>query len=342
MEILDQLAVALGFATLAGINLYLVTFVTGLAIRMQWVVLDERYADLQALASDPVLVVAGVLMVTEFLADKVPWVDSVWDSFHTLIRPVGGGLLAVSAIGTTRPEYDVIIALVAGGAALLSHGFKTGTRMAVNASPEPVSNTVVSVAEDVAVLGGLALMKAEPKLVGGIAVLFLLLAAFALPKLWRRIRGFYWLLFHNVLGDRKAADAPHGLGPEAHAALFGAAPGAEVLWSAPVLCGRTRGLPGLRSWLRGRLVAVRGTGARSRLFFVGNLWRRVVCVEIPGNGPLEIRHERGLLGQKLAVYDTAGKFLAMFRVPVRQGRIRERVVEALGGLGPSLPRSGTV
>jgi len=338
MEILDQLAVALGFATLAGINLYLVTFVTGLAIRMQWVVLDERFADLQTLASDPVLVVAGALMVTEFLADKIPWVDSVWDSFHTLIRPVGGGLLAVSAIGTTRPEYDVIIALVAGGAALLSHGFKTGTRMAVNASPEPISNTLVSVAEDVTVLGGLALMKAEPKLVGGLAVLFLLVAAFALPKLFRRIRGFYWLLFHNVLGDRKAADAPHGLGPEAHAALFAAAPGADVLWTTPVLCGRTRGLPGLRSWLRGRLVGVRGTGvgSRSRLYFVGNQWRRVVCVEIPGDGPLEIRHERGLLGQKLAVYDTSGKFLAMFRIPVRQGQVRDRVVDLFRSPGNAL------
>ncbi len=330
MEILDQLAVALGFATLAGINLYLVTFVTGLAIRLQYVMLDERFADLQALGSTPVLVVAGALMVTELFADKIPWVDSVWDAFHTLVRPVGGGLLALSAIGTTRPEYDVIIALVAGGATLMSHGLKTGTRIVVNGSPEPVSNTVVSVAEDVAVLGGLALMKAEPKLLAGLCIVFLLAAMFILPKLIRRIQGFYWLIFHNILGDRQASGAANSLTPEQHAALLAVAPESELLWNVPVLTGKTRGLNGMRPWLRGRLVAVPGPGSRSRLFFLANKWRKVACVEIPGEGPLEVRHEKGLLGQKIAIYSTSGTFLAMFRVPLRQGRLQDKLAELLG------------
>jgi len=329
MEILDQLAVGLGFATLAGINLYLVTFVTGLAIRFHWVLLDERFTDLQVLGSPPVLAVAGVLLVVETFADKIPWVDSLWDGFHTIIRPVGGGLLAVSAIGTTRPEYDVIIALVAGGATLMSHGLKAGTRVVVNGTPEPVSNLVVSTAEDVAVIGGLALMSSEPKLFAGLCIVFLCLCVIIIPKIVRRVRAFCWLVWNNVAGDRPT-DLPFGLTAPQHAALLGKALDPEILWSVPVVTGRGKGLAEVRSWVIGKLVAVRGTGSRTRLFFVGKTWRRTFCTELPSDVPLVIRHERGLLGEKLAIYDTAGTFLAHFRVPRSQGKLHERVAAALG------------
>ncbi|MCB1093026.1 MAG: DUF4126 domain-containing protein, partial [Verrucomicrobiae bacterium] len=147
MDILNQLAVALGFATLAGLNLYLTVLVTGLAIRMDWIQLSSQYDQLSVLGSDAVLIAAGIFFALEFFSDKIPWVDSLWDGVHTLIRPVGGGLLAIQTLGTSDPAFDVIIGLLAGGTTLVSHGFKAGTRLVVNASPEPVSNIVVSTAE---------------------------------------------------------------------------------------------------------------------------------------------------------------------------------------------------
>ena len=209
MEIIDQLSVALGFATLAGINLYLTAFVTGLAVRMNWLVLSEQYGDLSILGSDVVLAVSGALLVIEIMADKVPWVDSLWDSFHTLIRPVGGGLLAISTLGTVDPQFQVIIGLVASGATLVSHGAKAGTRLVINNSPEPVTNATASAVEDAAVIGGLMLMHVSPKVMAAVCVLFLAFAIFAFPKMFRRIRGFYWLLYQNLVGRR-----PHRAFPQ--------------------------------------------------------------------------------------------------------------------------------
>ena len=116
MDVLDQFAVALGFATLAGLNLYLTVLVTGMAIQFQWIALLPKYESLAVLGEPAVLIAAGALFLLEFFADKVPWVDSLWDVFHTLVRPVGGALLALQAIGGTTPAFDVVIALVAGSA----------------------------------------------------------------------------------------------------------------------------------------------------------------------------------------------------------------------------------
>src|SRR5438094_859688 len=132
METLQLLGVALGLATLAGINLYLTVFVTGLAIRMEWIALAPQYHQLEIL-SDPVIIgIAGFLYFVEFFADKVPWVDSLWDAIHTVIRPVGGAFLAIRALGTPNPVFDVVIGLLAGGAALTTHSMKAGTRLLVN------------------------------------------------------------------------------------------------------------------------------------------------------------------------------------------------------------------
>ena len=144
MEILETLCVALGFATLAGLNLYLVVFVTGLAINQGWVDVSSTYPDLLVLGDPAVMTAAGVFFCLEFFSDKVPWVDSLWDSIHTLVRPVGGALLAIHTLGPTEPAFDVIVALLAGGTTLVAHSFKSGTRLALNASPEPVTNIAAS------------------------------------------------------------------------------------------------------------------------------------------------------------------------------------------------------
>ncbi|MEO0448261.1 MAG: DUF4126 domain-containing protein [Verrucomicrobiota bacterium] len=324
---LDQLAVALGFATLAGINLYLTSFVTGLAIHFNWVVLAERYEELSVLGEWPVLCVTGALLLTEGLADKIPWVDSVWDAFHSLVRPVGGGLLAISTLGATQPEFDVIIALVAGSTTLVSHGFKAGTRLAVNHSPEPFSNGAVSLAEDAAVFGGLALMAVNPRILAVACFLFLLFAIVSFPRIFRRLKGFYWLLFQNFFGiKRMESTAGHTLPAVYAQAISEATPGGQINWEVPVLVSRGGELPGVRPWLMGHLVGVT-VGGREQMQLVMRKYWRTVSVTLP-EVPMELTHEEGMLSEKLHLYDPNGGFRISFRIPKSDGSmlapLRER------------------
>ena len=129
MDQLKLLGVALGLACLAGVNLYLTVFVTGLAIHQHWIVLAPAYQSLAILGNPLILWISGTLYVLEFFADKVPWVDSAWDTVHTIIRPIGGALLAIRVLGQTSPAFDVVVALVAGGASLVTHSAKASTRL---------------------------------------------------------------------------------------------------------------------------------------------------------------------------------------------------------------------
>ena len=148
VEILEQLGIALGLASLAGINLYLTVLVTGLAIRFEWVSLAAQHESLAILGNEWIIGVAGVLFLVEFFADKIPWVDSAWDSVHTVVRPAGGILLALAALGELDPVVSVIAALLFGTVSLTTHAAKAGGRVLVNLSPEPVSNSATSLAED--------------------------------------------------------------------------------------------------------------------------------------------------------------------------------------------------
>jgi uncharacterized protein DUF4126 len=164
VEKLDLLAVALGLATLAGVNLYLTVFATGLAIHFHWITLGPQYQSLEVLGNPWIISIAGVLYLLEFFADKIPWVDSIWDAVHTVIRPIGGALLAIQVLGHPSPAFTVIVALLAGGTSLLTHTAKAATRLASNTSPEPISNIGLSLGEDAAVLGGLTLIHFAPLL----------------------------------------------------------------------------------------------------------------------------------------------------------------------------------
>ncbi|MEP2774399.1 MAG: DUF4126 domain-containing protein [Luteolibacter sp.] len=188
MEVFDQLGVALGLASLAGINLYLTAFVAGLAIRFNWIDLAVAHESLGVLGNEWVLGVAGTLMVIEFLADKIPWLDSGWDAVHTLVRPAGGILLGMGALGEMDPAVLVIGGLLSGGASLTMHGAKAGTRLLVNMSPEPVSNSVASVAEDGLVLGGLALTAVAPVVAFFVFVVVLALAVVIIRKTFGSMR----------------------------------------------------------------------------------------------------------------------------------------------------------
>ncbi len=159
LEILATLGRTMGFSFAAGINLYATVAILGIAKRFGWVDLPEQF---RVFDNDVVIGVALVLYVIEFVADKIPWVDSVWDAVHTVIRPIGGAVIAVATLGDASPTIKGLAALLGGTLATGTHLTKAGTRAAANTSPEPFSNWALSLAEDVFVIGLSALALKYP------------------------------------------------------------------------------------------------------------------------------------------------------------------------------------
>ncbi len=187
MTLIDQLGVALGLSALAGLNLYLTVLVAGCAVRFHWIELSGAYQEMAVLGHPWVLGVASALLVVEFFADKMPWVDSMWDLAHTLIRPAGAIFLTLAVLGKMDPVAVTVATLLAGGAALSTHGTKSGIRAFLNLSPEPVSNSVASVTEDGLVLGGLGLIALAPGIALFLFIGVVILCTAAAIWLWRRI-----------------------------------------------------------------------------------------------------------------------------------------------------------
>ena len=156
MDALAGLGRTLGFSFAAGVNVYATVLILGLASRYQWVALPPQY---QVFDNTWVIAGAALLYVVEFVADKIPWVDSVWDAVHTVIRPIGGALIAVASVGQTSPGMQVAVGLLGAALATSTHLTKAGTRAVANTSPEPFSNWILSLTEDgfVVALGLLAL-----------------------------------------------------------------------------------------------------------------------------------------------------------------------------------------
>jgi hypothetical protein len=184
----EILGLAASVSLLSGWRLYLCIFATGVAMHSGWLALPAHLHQLDILANPWVIGVAGVAALAEFLADKVMWIDSAWDAVHTLIRPVGGALLALAIVDPGDPKWQVIALILGGGASLLTHSAKAGTRAVVNASPEPVSNILVSTTEDVATGGLLILALANPIIAIGVALLLLAGATATLVMLRRALR----------------------------------------------------------------------------------------------------------------------------------------------------------
>jgi hypothetical protein len=176
MSAIELIALASTVSLLAGWRLYLVTLVTGLAMKFGWLPLPDQLHALDVLASNWIIAIAAIGALAEFFADKIAWVDSAWDTVHSLIRPVGGALLAMAIIDGGDPTWQVGSFLLGGGAALLAHAGKAGARALVNASPEPFSNVVVSTGEDVATAGLLGLAIANPVAAALIAIILVILS----------------------------------------------------------------------------------------------------------------------------------------------------------------------
>ncbi|MFC4294433.1 DUF4126 domain-containing protein [Novosphingobium tardum] len=189
--IVEILGLAASVSLLAGWRLYLCVLATGIAMRSGLVPLPDHLASLQVLANPWIMAVAGFGAVAEFFADKVAWLDSIWDTVHTVIRPLGGAMLALAIVNPQDPAMQVIAFLLGGGSALLAHGGKAGARAVVNTSPEPFSNVVVSTAEDVATGGLLFLAFHNSVVAAGIALVLLVLAIWLLLLARRVLRRIF-------------------------------------------------------------------------------------------------------------------------------------------------------
>src|SRR6266404_1878185 len=337
MDRLDLLAAALGLAALAGINLYLTVFATGLAIHFHWITLAPQYQSLEILGNPWIISIAGVLYLLEFFADKIPWVDSIWDAVHTVIRPIGGAFLAIQVLGHPDPAFTVIVGLLAGGTSLASHTAKAATRLSANASPEPFSNIALSVGEDIAVVGGLALIYHNP--IVALSIFAIAMAAFLYfaPRILRAMKAKIWLAWKklNVPAYFNApAKLPIVLSGDL-AEIFSKQDllGGTTAWAVPCLSGRGGKFP---ANLFGALVAI--NEEPRKLLFIARKGRRPFIRAIDLDGTLPA-HEPKFLSENLIIAPNSGnggRYLFLF--PRSSANEVEQIVddlrERLGKRGP--------
>lgn len=185
MDWFSTLSLALGSAWTSGINLYATITVLGLFQKIGWAKLP---GGLEVLDNWWIIGIAGGLYLIEFIADKVPYVDSVWDVVHTFIRVPAGALVAYSATSQVDPSLNVIATMLGGGLALSSHGTKAALRAGANISPEPFSNWVLSIVEDIIAFVGVILAIFAPVLIAVVLLVFLAFFIWFAPKIFRVVR----------------------------------------------------------------------------------------------------------------------------------------------------------
>lgn len=178
----------MGLSFVSGINLYATVLTVGLGIHFDFISIPQYASELAILGHPYVLMAAGAAYVMEFFADKIPWVDNLWDSFHTFIRPVGAALVSMKTMGTIDPAAELSLGILCGGVAFLSHTTKASARFVVNHSPEPFSNIGLSLAEDVGVIAGSWAAFQHPEVMLGLTLFFVAAFMFLAPKSFRLIR----------------------------------------------------------------------------------------------------------------------------------------------------------
>ena len=188
MDWLSTISLALGSAWTSGINLYATVAILGFFQKLGWAKLP---GGLEVLNNWWIIGVAAFLYLIEFVADKVPYVDSVWDVVHTFIRVPAGATLAYAAVGNYEPSIQVIAFLLGGGVAFSSHGTKATARAFANISPEPVSNWALSIFEDIVAIGGAVLVIFAPIVMGVVVGIFLIFFFLFFPRIWRALRKMF-------------------------------------------------------------------------------------------------------------------------------------------------------
>lgn len=200
--IISIIGLSMGLGWASGVNLYatmLTLGVLGVTGSM------ELPVGLETLENPVVMGAAGLMFAVEFFADKVPGLDSTWDAIHTFVRIPAGAILAASALGDVSGEMTVVAGILGGGLAASSHVVKAGSRVLINASPEPFSNWTASVVEDVSVIGAVWLALYHPVVMLVLLVVFMLLAVWLLPKIWRGIQSVFGFIARLFGGGDKTA-----------------------------------------------------------------------------------------------------------------------------------------
>lgn len=210
MGVFETLTLAVGGAWASGINLYATALTFGLLNAFGVIDLPP---ELEVLGSWWMISIAGTMYLVEFVADKIPGVDSVWDIIHSFIRIPAGAAIAAGAVGGFSGglggDVGSVLALLAGGTvAAGSHVTKAGTRAVINTSPEPFTNWAASVTEDVAVVGGLIFAVIQPIVFVIGLIIFVLLAIWLMPKIWRGIKRVFGGVRHPVDAARQARAGP--------------------------------------------------------------------------------------------------------------------------------------
>jgi len=199
--IVKIIALTMGAAWASGINLYAAILVLGFLGMTGNITLPP---DLQILANPIVFAAAGLMYLVEFVADKIPGVDTGWDTVQTFVRIPLGALLAAGAVGSVNPPLALAAAIVGGGLAAGTHAAKSGARVIINTSPEPFSNWIVSLLEDFTVIAGLWAALYHPWVFVALLAVFILLLIWLLPKLWRGVR-----MIFRVIGRLFSSTRPH-------------------------------------------------------------------------------------------------------------------------------------
>ncbi len=207
METVQIIALTMGVAWASGINLYAAIATLGLLGATGSLDLPPG---LEVLQHPGVIVAAGFMYCIEFFADKIPGVDTAWDGLHTFVRIPAGAILAAGAMGNVDPAVTLIAGILGGTLAATSHTLKAGTRVLINASPEPFSNIAVSLAEDTIVIAGLLSAVYQPEAFLVFVALFVLAAVWAIPRIWRGVR----LLFRRIADFFRPAHKAPGIRPQ--------------------------------------------------------------------------------------------------------------------------------
>lgn len=188
MDTMELLGSTLGLGFLAGLRLYATVLLIGLVVRFHWIALPPTFTHLSVLGNRWVLATAAAAATFEFLADKIPWVDSLWDSIHTFIRPAGAILLGATAASSEDPVTRTIIALLCGGVAFTGHSSKAATRLFANHLPEPFTNLALSLAGDIFVPAAFWVLIKHREIALGSMALFMFLFAWFSPPIFRSLR----------------------------------------------------------------------------------------------------------------------------------------------------------
>lgn len=293
---LETLIGALGLSFASGINLYATVLVIGLAHRFGWFpFLPEQ---LSGLGQPVVLWIAGILYALEFFADKIPFVATLWDGFHTFIRPTGAALLSMGLAEELGPGGQIVAFLLGGSIALGSHSTKAGARAMALTAPEPVTHAAISVAEDVGVIGLTTLVFTYPWVGFGVASVLIAIMAVITPLLFRTLR-FVMRSFFGSLGSIFGFEPSTGLAnpPWLEKKLEGLRPGSRWEYYRAFV----RKAPGLPRFGRG-IIAIDSSGA----VFARKGWMGTKVVEL--SAPETWAMDRGVLSDGVELETADGAY----------------------------------